>query len=81
MININFRCDKYGDHTAHIDDLVDVQVKRFEQDEEFEAANFVDECTVYPEVFSDVDTLGILKKKQDLDIQAFQKVLFGEEED
>ena len=81
MININFRCDKYGDHTAHIDDLVDVQVKRFEQDEEFEAANFVDECTVYPEVFSDVDTLGILKKKQDLDIQAFQKDLFGEEED
>jgi len=80
MINITFKCDKYGDHTAHIDSLCDVQTKRFEQDEEFEAADFVDECTVYPEVFSDLDVLGILKKKQDLEIQIFQDVLFGEED-
>lgn len=79
MINIVYRCDKYGDHDAHEEDLVDEQTKRFEQDEEFEAAAFVDECTVYPQIFSDVDTLGILQVKQSIEINVLQKELFEEE--
>ena len=81
MINITYRCDKYGDHTAHQDDLCDVQLKRFEQDEEFEAASFVDECTQVIQVYSDLDLLGILKLKQDSEIEELQKVLFGQEEE
>lgn len=78
MINIEYRCDKYGDHTAHIENLVDVQTKRFEQDEEFEAAAFVDECTVYPEVYSDLDLMGILQLKQSSEVRQLQAILFEE---
>lgn len=81
MINITYRCDKYGDHTAHQDDLCDVQTKRFEQDEEFEAAAFVDECTQTVQVYSDLDLLGILKLKQDSEIEELHRVLFGQEQE
>jgi hypothetical protein len=76
MINITFRCDKYGDHTAHKDSLVDEMTKRFENDEEFEAAAFVEECTEYPQVYSDIDLMGILRIKQTADILDFQESLF-----
>jgi hypothetical protein len=80
MINITFKCDKYGDHTAPLELLIDEMTKRFENDEEFEAAAFVDECTVYPEIYSDLDLMGILVKKQSIDVAIFQAQLFEEEE-
>lgn len=81
MINITYRCDKYGDHTAHQDDLCDVQTKRFEQDEEFEAAAFVDECTETVQIYSELDLLGILRLKQDSEIEELHRALFEEEEE
>jgi len=80
MITVTFKCDKYGDHTASPDMLIDEQTKYYGNDEEYEAAAFVEECTEFPIIFSDLDVLTVLKNKQTREINQLEILLFGEED-